>query len=317
MGTDTSLPEKESASTTEEETGVQLSWRNRLIYLYPPILSMVLSLIITYLVLVSNPYLYSGIFPQVIDWYESLLILLVIGLVGGVATFATFILFQRGSETLHRVIIAAFVSPLFFILTVFIGQALFLVLVFRGLTNLHLSLIAMASIMFSAFAIIFIFTDAIGPSGRNAIFTMYGIILGVFIGVNFTWFISLALLVILAIQDTLFAMRLGPTIVEADVKQHARAAFTFVVGPMVIGVGDLIVYAALVAYTLRYLGWLFAGLTTFAILIGCLINTQIVAKRPNQAIPGLPVPLLCALIPISVGLAYWSLVQLGVILPLF
>lgn len=292
---------------------IRQNWHQRFRYLTPPFLSMVFSLFISYLVIIANPLLGPGIFPIITDLFESLLILLIIGIVGSLATFGTYLVFQRGSEALHRLLIAAFISPLFFILTVFIGQAILLLLLFQGLNFLHLSLLALASIMFSAFAIVFIFTDAIGMTGRNVLFSGYGIILGVFLAVNFTWLISLAILIILAIQDTFFALRLGPTIIEADPRQHARSAFTFVIGPLVIGVGDLIVYAALVAYALRYLGWLFAGLTFFAIIIGCLINTQIVAKFPNKAIPGLPVPLICALIPLGIGLV--MVLSLGFVIP--
>jgi hypothetical protein len=296
------LPKSRKDESSMDEMQVHLSWRERFRYLAPPIFSMIFSLFITWLVVLANPLLEPGIFPVMTNLFESLLILLIVGLVGGLATLVTYWVFQRGSETLHRILIAAFVSPLFFILTVFIGQAILLLLLFQGLNYLHLSLLALASIMFSAFAIVFIFTDAIGVLGRNVLFAGYGIILGVFLAVNFTWLISLAILIILAIQDTFFALRLGPTIIEADPRQHARSAFTFVIGPLVIGVGDLIVYAALVAYALRYIGWLIAGATLLAITVGCLINTQIVARYPNTAIPGLPVPLLCALVPISIGL---------------
>ncbi len=306
------LPEN-TEQILENERWVRLSWRERFRYLTPSIFSMIFSLLITSIVLLANPLLEPGIFPPITNLFESLLILIIVTLVGGVATFITYLIFQRGSEALHRVLIAAFISPLFFILTVFIGQAILLLLLFQGLNLLHLSLLALASIMFSAFAIVFIFTDAIGSTGKNALFAGYGIILGVFLAVNFTWLISIAILIILAVQDTFFAIRLGPTIIDADPKQHARSAFTFVIGPLIIGVGDLIVYAALIAYALRYLGGLFAGLTFIAIIIGCLINTQIVAKYPNRAIPGLPVPLLCALVPIGIGL--FLILSLGFAIP--
>ncbi|MFX0168775.1 MAG: hypothetical protein ACFE89_05365 [Candidatus Hodarchaeota archaeon] len=283
------------------ESAVHLTWSERLRYLYPPIIAMIFSLFIAYIILLANPLFFISVPPSA-DPFESLLVLLVIALIGGAATLATFMVFQHGNEWLHRVLIAAFVSPLFFILTVFMGQALFLILIYPGLTNLHLSLIAMASIMFSAFSMVFIFTDALGPGARNGLFTVYGVILGVFLGVNFTWYISITLLGILAVQDVLFAMKLGPIIIDADLKRHARSAFTFAVGPMVIGVGDLIVYASLVAFSLRYLGWILTGWTFIAILIGCLFNTQIVARYPNKAIPGLPLPLICALVPITFGL---------------
>ena len=300
MSSEAAAPEVD-ATPQEGDSSVKLSWADRLRYLYPPVVAMLFSLFIAYLVLIANPLFFiSG--PPSSDPFISLLVLIIIGLIGGAATLATYLVFQHGSEWMHRVLIAAFVSPLFFILTVFIGQSIFLVLIYRGLTNLHLSFIALGSIMFSAFSMVFIFTDALGPGARNGLFTVYGVILGVFLGVNFTWYISLMLLVILAVQDTLFAMRLGPVIVDADISRHARSAFTFVVGPMIIGVGDLIVYASLVAFSLRYIGWTFTLFTFIAVLIGCLVNTQIVAKYPNKAIPGLPIPLLIALIPIGIGL---------------
>ena len=305
MSSDAAAP-KADATMPVDETSIILRWSDRLRYLYPPIVVMLFSLFIAYLVLIANPLFFIG-GPPSTDPLESFLVLLAIGLIGGAATLATYLVFQHGSEWMHRVLIAAFVSPLFFILTVFIGQAVFLILIYRGLTNLHMSMIALASIMFSAFSMVFIFTDALGPGARNGLFTVYGVILGVFLGVNFTWYISLVLLMILAVQDTFFAMKLGPVIVDADIARHARSAFTFVMGPLVIGVGDLIVYASLVAFSLRYLGWLFAGFTFIAVLIGCLANTQIVAKYPNKAIPGLPIPLLISLIPIGLGLSFFML----------
>ncbi len=309
------LPPKVSEQTKVEKLDVFLSWRRRLQYLYPIILAMVFSLAITYLVISTNPLLNPGILPPITSPIDTLIILSVIGLAGGLATLATFYVFQHGSETIHRILIAAFVSPLFFILTVFIGQAILLLLLFQGLNSLHLSLLALASIMFSVFSLVFIFTDALGSTARNVLFVFYGIILGVFLAVNFTSIISLAILIILAIQDTIFAVKLGPAMVDVDRKAQARSAFTFVIGPLIIGVGDLIVYAALVSYALRYFGWLFSGVTLVVILIGCLINTQIVVKRPNQAIPGLPVPMICALIPIGIGLAMFFIIGVPIPFP--
>jgi hypothetical protein len=301
------FPPEGSKQTKVTQIDVSLSLRERLQYLYPSILAMVFSLAVTFLVVSTNPLLNPGILPPTLSPIDTLIMISVIGLAGGLATLVTFYIFQHGSELLHRVLIAAFVSPLFFILTVFFGQAILLLLLFQGLNTLHLSFLALASIMFSTFSLVFIFTDALGSTARNVLFVFYGIILGVFLAVSFTSLISLAILIILAIQDTLFAMKLGPTMVDVDRKVHARSAFTFVIGPLIIGVGDLIVYAALVSYALRYFGWIFAGITFITILIGCLINTQIVAKYPNQAIPGLPAPMMCALIPIGIGLATFFL----------
>ncbi|MFX1562898.1 MAG: hypothetical protein ACFFDP_06285 [Promethearchaeota archaeon] len=293
------------------EQDTESSWSLRIKSLFLPGLAMILSLILTSLVIASNPSVYAFVFPNEVALIEGLIVILIIGVVGGVATLITFFVFRRGGELLNRVIIAVFVSPVFFLLTIFIGQAILLLLFFQGMTNLHISLIAMASIFFSAMSLVLIFTDALSPTFRNVVFTIYGLILGVFIGCNLSWYASLALLIVLAAEDTLFATKLGETIVEADPRQHARSAFAFMIGPIMIGIGDLVVYAALTAYSLRFFGWNIAYITMGAILVGCFINGYLIVRQPNRVIPGLPIPLICALVPILISLSQITLMGMG------
>jgi len=258
-------------------------------------------------VLEANPYLF--IFPLLPGAAEIAGSFVVVGIILGVgtlATTATFLVFQRGGERLSRVVMAAFMSPIFFLLTVFIGEAVLLILI-RGLNLIHYTLIAMASIYFSLLSVVLILTDALGVQGRNVIFAIYGLILGVFLGCMMSWYTTLALLGVLAAEDALFATKLGPTIAEADPEQHARSAFVFRVGRMVIGVGDLVVYAALVSYALRFFGLGVALMTLAAVAVGCVVNSWLAAGRPGKILPGLPIPLLCAFIPIipSLAIATW------------
>jgi hypothetical protein len=294
----------------EAQLPVKLGWRKTLLYLSPPALAMLVSLILTALVVSNNPFLYPFTLPSLPELIENLLVTAVIAVIGGLATVATFMIFRRGGEFLTRVVIAVFVSPIFFLLIVFLGETILLVLFFQGRNSLSLSIIAFASIFFASISVVLILSDALGSSGRNTIFTMYGLILGVFLGCTFTWYSSLAVMGVLAAEDTLFAAKLGPSIVDADPHTQVRSAFAFVVGPMVIGIGDLVVAAALVAYSLRFFGWTIAALTTIAVMIGCFINVRIVARRPNRVIPGLPIPLLCALVPILLSLAQVTLLAL-------
>jgi hypothetical protein len=296
------------------EQDVMFSWRLRIRSLVPPGLAMLMSLFLTSLVVASNPSLYAFVFPDAAALTEGLLVILIIGVVGGVATLITFTVFRRGGELLNRFVIAIFVSPVFFLLTVFVGEAIFLLLFFQGMSNLHYSLIAMISIFFSSMSLVLIFTDAFSPNFRNTVFTIYGLVLGVFIGCNLTWYASLALLIVLAAEDTLFATKLGDTIVEADPHRHARAAFAFKIGPIMIGIGDLVVYAALVAYALRFFGWGIAIVTMAAIFIGCIINAHLVTRRPNRVLPGLPIPLICAFVPILFSLTLAIMVGLGLVI---
>ncbi len=294
-----------------EQDGV-LSWRLRIRSLFPPVLAMILSILLTSMIIASNPPLYAFVFPDAAELTEGLLVIVLIGVIGGIATLITFKVFQHGGELLNRIVIAVFVSPVFFLLTIFVGQAILLLLFFQGMNNLHYSFIAMASIFFSSMSLVLIFTDALSPSFRNVVFTIYGLILGVFIGCSLSWYASLALLIVLGAEDTLFATRLGKTIVEADPHQHARAAFAFMVGPIMIGIGDLVVYAALVAYALRFFGWTIAYVTMFTILIGCIINAHLVSRRPNRVLPGLPIPLICAFVPILFSLTQFILLGMGI-----
>jgi hypothetical protein len=263
---------------------------------------MLVSLGLTSLVIASNPFLYRFALPTPALLMESLVGTLIIAVVGGAATAATFLVFRRGGEVLSRIVMAIFLSPVFFLLIVFVGETILLLLVFQGQRTLYFSLIAFGSIFFASLSIVLILSDAVGITGRNAIFAFYGLILAVFLGCSFSWYSSLAVLGVLAAEDTLFAAKLGPSIVKADPRRQARSAFAFAVGPVVIGVGDLVVAGALVAYSLRFFGWLVAALTAVAVLIGCAINTAIAARQPDRVIPGLPIPLLCALVPISASL---------------
>jgi len=272
-------------------------------YLSLPLIAMATALGLTVAVLEANPqFLIFPIFPSEADILGSLIVVALIVAAGTVATVATFMVFQRGGERLSRVIMAAFMSPMFFLLTVFIGEAILLILI-RGLDLIHYTLIAMASIYFALLSVVFILTDALSVQGRNVIFAVYGLILGVFLGCMLSWYSTLALVCVLAAEDTLFAAKLGPTVAEADPSQHARSAFVFRIGRMVMGVGDLVVFATLVSYALRFFGWGIALATLIAVAVGCSINSWLAAGRPGKVLPGLPIPLLCALAPIIPSLA--------------
>jgi hypothetical protein len=294
---------------------VKLGVQQTLHYLSPPAVVMAISLVLTSLVITSNPFLYQFTLPTLAALIENLLVTAVIALIGGLATAATFLVFRRGGELLSRLVVAVFVSPVFFLLIVFVGETVLLLLFFQGHSQLSLSIITFASIFFAAISVVLILSDALGASGRNLVFTIYGLILGVFLGTSFTWYSSLAVMGVLAAEDTLFATKLGPTIVDADPHRQVRSAFVFVVGSMVIGIGDLVVAGALVAYSLRFFGWIIAILTAVAVLVGCSINVRIVARRPNRAIPGLPIPLLCALVPILLSLLRITLLALSLPVP--
>ena len=283
-----------------------------MVYLMLPVLSMAVSLLITWLVVSGNPYLYRITLPNLGTLIEGLLFMAVIGVVGGIATAITFYTFKRGGEVFNRLLIGAFLSPVFFLLCIFVGETLLLILTFKAPNQFFLSVISMASIFFAMLSVALIMTDALGPGGRNFVFSVYGIILGVFLCLSFPWFSSLSLIAVLAAADTFFARKLGPLVIEADPHSHSRSAFVFVIGDMVIGIGDLIIYSALVSFALRFFGPLIALYTLVAVVIGCIINTQIVARNPNRILPGLPIPLLCALVPILFSL--YQVTVLGLML---
>ena len=294
---------------------VKLGVQQTLHYLSPPAIVMAISLVLTSLVITSNPFLYQFTLPTLAMLIENLLVTAMIAVIGGAATLATFVIFRRGGELLSRLVVAVFLSPVFFLLIVFVGETVLLLLFFQGHNQLSLSIITFASIFFASISVVLILSDALGASGRNLIFTLYGLILGVFLGTSFTWYSSLAVMGVLAAEDTLFATKLGPTVVDADPHRQVRSAFVFVVGPLVIGIGDLVVAGALVAYSLRFFGWIIAILTAVAVLVGCFINVRIVARRPNRVIPGLPIPLLCALVPILLSLLRITLLALALPVP--
>ena len=279
-----------------------IGFRQTLVYLALPVLSMLVALFITWLVVSANPYLYPITLPNMGNLIEGLVFMAVIGVVGGAATAVTFLVFKRGGELFNRLLIGAFLSPVFFLLCIFVGQTLLLLISFQAPNQLFFSVISLASIFFAMMSIALIMTDALGPGGRNAVFGIYGIVLGVFLSITFPWYSSLSLIAVLSAADTFFARKLGHIVVHADPRSHSRSAFVFVIGDMVIGIGDLVIYSALVSYALRFFGPSVAVYTLLAVIVGCIINTRLVARKPNQILPGLPIPLLCALVPILFSL---------------
>ncbi len=289
-----------------------IGWRQSVVYLSLPVLSMLVAMFITWLVVSANPFLYKITLPTMGTLIEGLVFMAVIGIVGGIATAVTFYSFKRGGELFNRLLVGAFLSPVFFLLCIFIGETLLLIITFQAPNQFFLSLISMASIFFAMLSVALIMTDALGPSSRNAIFAIYGIVLGVFLCIAFPWFSSLSLIAVLSAADTFFARKLGPMVINADPRSHSRSAFVFVIGDMVIGIGDLIIYSALVSYSLRFFGPIISVFTLLAVIVGCIINTQLVARKPNRILPGLPIPLLCALVPILASL--YQVTVLGLLL---
>ncbi len=291
---------------------VDLGLRQTLVYLILPALAMLISFLITSLVVTANPYLYGITLPTREGLIEEVISMLVIGIVGAIATAATFLAFKRGGELLDRLIIGAFLSPVFFLLCIFLGQSRLLILSFQAGGNIIFSIISLISIFFAMMAIALIISDAMGPGGRNAVFGLYGIILGVFLA-TFPWFSSLSLIIVLSAADTFFARKLGSIVIHADPRSISRGAFVFVIGDMMIGIGDLVIYSALAAYAVRFFGPIIGVCTIVAVLVGCIINTRLIARNPNRILPGLPLPLLCALVPILFSL--YQITLLGLILP--
>jgi hypothetical protein len=294
------------------EDKVTLGLRETLVYLILPVVAMLVSLFITWLVVTVNPGYLTPSDITMETLIEGLVFMVVVGVIGGLATAATFMVFKRGSELFSRVLISAFLSPVFFLLCIFVGETLLLLISFRAQSQILFSIISLASIFFAMMSIALIISDALGPGGRNAIFSIYGIVLGVFLCIAFPWFSSLSLIAVLSAADTFFARKLGAMVVHADPRSHSRSAFVFVIGDLVIGIGDLIIYSALVSYALFFFGSIIALYTLVAVIIGCIINTQLVARNPNRIIPGLPIPLLCAMVPILTSL--YQVTMLGLLL---
>ncbi|MFX1475120.1 MAG: hypothetical protein ACFFCO_06575 [Promethearchaeota archaeon] len=111
---------------------VDLGLRQTLVYLILPALAMLISFLITSLVVTANPYLYGITLPTREGLIEEVISMLVIGIVGAIATAATFLAFKRGGELLDRLIIGAFLSPVFFLLCIFLGQSRLLILSFQA-----------------------------------------------------------------------------------------------------------------------------------------------------------------------------------------
>ncbi|HEX9913633.1 MAG TPA: hypothetical protein VGB32_01830 [Candidatus Bathyarchaeia archaeon] len=265
-------------------------------YLTPIVSSMVVSLGFVRLIVSSGlirptpPTLGADAYGQAV-WTLSLTLL---GLVG--VTFLYWLI-TRGRDFELRVILALVVAPTSAILVIIVSQTVLLV-VAKAVSTLMASIVVLLSLYVAVFSVIFILSNAFGTRVRNAIFILYGALLGGFISLLMPTASLVVMLVAVAVYDLVMlnsAWFIGLVKVLAQ-SGRPGARMSYVTDTMEMGVGELIFYSFVPAHVEAYYGLEMLLVTVAMTGVGVLLNLWVLEKR--GFIAGLPAPILLGLSPL-------------------
>jgi len=265
-------------------------------YLTPIVSSMAVSLGFVRLIVSSGlirptpPTLGADAYGQAV-WTLSLTLL---GLVG--VTFLYWLI-TRGRDFELRVILALVVAPTSAILVIIVSQTVLLV-VAKAVSTLMASIVVLLSLYVAVFSVIFILSNAFGTRVRNAIFILYGALLGGFISLLMPTASLVVMLVAVAVYDLVMlnsAWFIGLVKVLAQ-SGRPGARMSYVTDTMEMGVGELIFYSFVPAHVEAYYGLEMLLVTVAMTGVGVLLNLWVLEKR--GFIAGLPAPILLGLSPL-------------------
>ncbi len=217
----------------------------------------------------------------------NVLMILLYAFVGLGIVFILNLFFRLTNLNPDRLFMSLLLSPLLFLSTVVVGHII-LLFFFRGIPNLILySFLAFASLYISMFAILFLLLDMLPPLGKQAMVVWYGGSIGAFLGVSIPTLPLFFLFLALAAIDYFTARAVQPN------WQERTAASDFLgtmVGGTFMGVGDIVVYSAIIAHSLAYFGifsWLVALASIGLLFLGVAVLVFRYQHQIDKPIPGL------------------------------
>lgn len=236
--------------------------------------------------------------PQGMTLFEifyTTLISVIFGML--VVFFIYFILIKRHKA--DHLVVAAIMSPIIFITTIFSGNTLLLILFKSATPNPFLYMIvSFLSIYLTILSFALIMTDILPNSLKNLFVIAYSSIFGTFLGISLPTFTMFFILLVLVIEDYLLISRMPPITYEDKI--HDAYSYTQITyNNILIGAGDFVVYSVISSHTMLYFGlaiWLFVSL---CLIIGIYISLRNLGKS-KKYIPALP-------IPVGITLVLWVL----------
>ncbi len=246
----------------------------------------------------------SGIIGTIIGGSRTFTVFELLGqavlsiIIGTLVVVSLFWVMRNRGHGAQRMIVAFVVSPILGFISIFIGET-FLLVMFKGTSNIFAGLLLVVSLGISMLAIALVVIDVIPPVVRNIFVAFYGSIFGTFIGVTLVTS-SIFVIIITVILEDYFLTRYHP-VADVEVMQYRAGSDPFDYTQIqtkwaTIGVGDYIIYSLIAAHSLIMFPMFVWAMSALLLTFGIAINVFILVRK-DELFPAIPLPAMMAIFP--------------------
>lgn len=266
---------------------------NKLYFLLPIFLAILLALVYSQFVLLAQPYSSTSTF--MFEGYNEVFIVLnicAIVLISAASLFLFFRMLKTKRQITIRILVATFIIG-GMLSTLLFGKHLFILLNLES--PLFLLVVAVVAYVGTYFAYL-AFVEALTDRARNMLFVICSGTLGSFIGVLLPTLAIIGISLFLSVADMILINRgtVEKIVGEAEYEQLVMK-IAFSNKEWGIGIGDLTCYSMVVASSSVSYGVLVGGLSLLLILVGSLLSLVLTVKKFR--IPGLPISIVLGVLP--------------------
>ncbi len=289
----------ERTKTSENHFSTKTS---KLYFLFPVFLAILIALIFSQLVLVSQSESNSATY--LFEGYNEVFIALIISVIAIMSVISLLIFFHilKTKKTLAiRVLVATFIIG-GMLSTLLFGKHLFILLKIES--PFFLLVVAFVAYIGTYFAYL-AFVEALSNRLRNSLFLLCSGTLGSFLGILLPILPVIGISMLFSIADIILISRSTlEKIVGRDEYEKLILKIAFSSKKWGIGIGDLTCFSMIVANSSLSYGVLIGGLSLLLILVGSLISLMLTIRM--MRIPGLPISTVLGLLPSIIMLLYTS-----------
>ncbi|MHA1636902.1 MAG: hypothetical protein ACTSUO_10190 [Candidatus Thorarchaeota archaeon] len=228
---------------------------------------------------------------------------------GILVVLSLFWVMNRQGKGAQKLVVTFVVSPILFFVSIFLGES-FLLILFKGSTNVFSGLILIISLGVSMLSVVMILMDAIPPALKNLFVVFYGSIFGIFLGITMVTSTMIVLVTSLVIEDVLLT-RYSPVAESAKISGAVGADpfdYTRIETQRVsVGVGDYVAYSLISAHTFIFFPFHVWIMSMLLAVTGVIINVTVIAKE-DEILPAIPLPASLAIFPWIVHILAMALI---------
>ena len=273
---------------------------SKLYFLFPVFLTILIALIYSQLVLVSQAESNSATY--LFEGYNEVFIALIVSVIAIMSAISLLIFFHilKTKKSLAiRILVATFIIG-GMLSTLLFGKHLFILLKIESpFFLLSVAVVAYIGTYFAYLA----FVEALSDRLRNSLFLLCSGTLGSFLGILLPTLPVIGISIFFSIADIILVSRSTlEKIVGKDEYEKLILKIAFSSKKWGIGIGDLTCFSMIVANSSLSYGVLIGGLSLLLILVGSLISLMLTIRMSR--IPGLPISTALGLLPSILLLFY-------------